>query len=395
MYDMDSQEAGQEEEGRHVGKLGPYKHAIDEVNDSSLNVRLVRQSTTTLTSHHGVTPKAYPRMLGLVLPKASSSQKSQSSSGIGETPLSNHSRGMHTPMANAALELGLPIPSYLYRAAYTPGLGIPNHQSFLCATSVIPSPGLSGLMSELLPHSCGDAAAEIRRSTLFPHAGTNLSMIDASIMNGLSPSLLVDQQHLPRPGMTRLDEIVASGLVAGALSRRFPNALPSLQDASEIMRSLHLPSSCLPLTRTHVDSSGSIMAEGFELSLQQVGDGTQHVGGTEFFPMVLHRALAELELVAGGTDIAAFLSHGRSFQIKDQARFEEKVLPCFFPRMKGFPSFQRQLNLYKFRRLGGAGLDRRSYSHELFVRHQPELARRMRRTRVKRCMRPLGSDDSA
>ena len=107
------------------------------------------------------------------------------------------------------------------------------------------------------------------------------------------------------------------------------------------------------------------------------------VGGPESFPMVLHRALAELELIDGGKSIATFLPAGRSFYIKNQALFAAHVLPVFFPKMKGFASFQRQLNLYDFRRVGGVGLDRGAYRHELFARDYPAMSCRMRRTKIK------------
>ena len=99
--------------------------------------------------------------------------------------------------------------------------------------------------------------------------------------------------------------------------------------------------------------------------------------------MVLHRALAELELIDGGKSIATFLPAGRSFYIKNQALFAAHVLPVFFPKMKGFASFQRQLNLYDFRRVGGVGLDRGAYRHELFARDYPAMSCRMRRTKIK------------
>ena len=109
------------------------------------------------------------------------------------------------------------------------------------------------------------------------------------------------------------------------------------------------------------------------------------VGGPESFPMVLHRVLAELELVGGGRSIATFLPDGRSFNIKNQALFASQVLPVFFPKMKGFASFQRQLNLYDFRRIGGGGPDRGAYRHELFVRDCPAVSCRMKRTKIKGC----------
>jgi hypothetical protein len=106
-------------------------------------------------------------------------------------------------------------------------------------------------------------------------------------------------------------------------------------------------------------------------------------GGPESFPMVLHRALADLELAEGGAEIATFLPDGKSFLIRNQFLFENRVLPVFFPKMKSFASFQRQLNLYDFKRVGGAGVNRGAYHHALFVRDNPDDVRRMKRTKLK------------
>jgi hypothetical protein len=103
----------------------------------------------------------------------------------------------------------------------------------------------------------------------------------------------------------------------------------------------------------------------------------------EMFPKLLHRALMQLDLVEGGAKIATFMPDGESFQIRDQLLFEKLVLPAFFPRMKGFASFQRQLNLYDFKRIGGAGIDRGAYHHAFFIREDPELSNQMKRTKIK------------
>jgi hypothetical protein len=101
--------------------------------------------------------------------------------------------------------------------------------------------------------------------------------------------------------------------------------------------------------------------------------------------MILHRALAELELSTGGADIAGFLPNGTSIHIRDQYRFESEILPIFFPKMKSFASFQRQLNLYDFQRTsdGSRHPDRGSYRHPLFVREFPALSEQMKRTKTK------------
>jgi hypothetical protein len=103
----------------------------------------------------------------------------------------------------------------------------------------------------------------------------------------------------------------------------------------------------------------------------------------ETFPMKLHRLLADLEQMDGGSKIAYFLPDGESFMIKDTLKFEQHTLPTYFPRMKQFASFQRQLNLYDFKRATGSGFGKGAYRHKLFVRAFPELSKSMKRTKIK------------
>jgi hypothetical protein len=111
----------------------------------------------------------------------------------------------------------------------------------------------------------------------------------------------------------------------------------------------------------------------------QTGMGAER----DTFPTILHRALTHLEHVVGGAKIATFLPEGTSFQIRSPFLFGRHVLPILFPNMKGFASFQRQLNLYDFKRIGGLGADRGGYCHPLFVRDNPASASEMKRTKIK------------
>lgn len=112
----------------------------------------------------------------------------------------------------------------------------------------------------------------------------------------------------------------------------------------------------------------------------------RRASGKETFPMKLHRLLSDLEHVDDGSSIATFLPDGMAFVIKDTAKFEKTVLKMYFPRMKNFSSFHRQLNLYDFERLGSfapVGQAKGAYSHTLFRRNQPSWAALMRPTRIK------------
>lgn len=79
--------------------------------------------------------------------------------------------------------------------------------------------------------------------------------------------------------------------------------------------------------------------------------------------------------------IVAWKPHGRAFQVYDTDLFVEKILPRFFKQSK-ITSFQRQLNLYGFRRILH-GKDTGAYYHELFLRSKPFLCKAMFRTKVK------------
>eukprot|EP00614_Pseudopedinella_elastica_P018095 CAMPEP_0172647066 /NCGR_PEP_ID=MMETSP1068-20121228/240561_1 /TAXON_ID=35684 /ORGANISM="Pseudopedinella elastica, Strain CCMP716" /LENGTH=515 /DNA_ID=CAMNT_0013461339 /DNA_START=612 /DNA_END=2159 /DNA_ORIENTATION=- len=63
--------------------------------------------------------------------------------------------------------------------------------------------------------------------------------------------------------------------------------------------------------------------------------------------------------------------HGESFFIRDQDEFCTRVLAKYFRHTK-LTSFQRQLNLYGFRRIT-KGPDTGAYSHPEFSRHHPEV----------------------
>lgn len=100
------------------------------------------------------------------------------------------------------------------------------------------------------------------------------------------------------------------------------------------------------------------------------------------FPQKLHQLLLDLEEKEGGTEIASFCSRGRAFSIHKPKEFVADVMPKYF-RMSCFPSFQRQLNLYSFKRIShgpyGGG-----YYHENFVKQLPMLCLEMQRKKSKR-----------
>lgn len=103
-------------------------------------------------------------------------------------------------------------------------------------------------------------------------------------------------------------------------------------------------------------------------------------GSMDTFPFKLYRMLSILEDL-GFHDIIAWKSHGRSFQVLHGDKFVKVVLPKFFKQTK-LTSFQRQLNLYGFKRLLN-GPDMGAYYHPLFLREKQFLCKAIFRTKVK------------
>jgi hypothetical protein len=100
-------------------------------------------------------------------------------------------------------------------------------------------------------------------------------------------------------------------------------------------------------------------------------------GVSTTFPERLHQLLTENKF----SDIVCWMPHGRCFKVTKTKEFETLVMSAYFTHTK-ITSFQRQLNLYGFKRIT-KGPDRGSYYHELFLRGMPKLCTRMRRQKVK------------
>jgi hypothetical protein len=103
-------------------------------------------------------------------------------------------------------------------------------------------------------------------------------------------------------------------------------------------------------------------------------------GVTQPFPEKLHEML-DSETSPAAQAVVSWLPHGRAFVVRKPKEFTSKIMPTYFRQTK-LTSFQRQLNLYGFRRIT-QGADAGAYYHELFLRGRPSLSQRMVRQKVK------------
>eukprot|EP00957_Ditylum_brightwellii_P071140 5407360-Ditylum_brightwellii.AAC.1 len=140
-------------------------------------------------------------------------------------------------------------------------------------------------------------------------------------------------------------------------------------------------STATPTTTTTTNSKSKSIYNDASLHTDPTPDTRRNRGGvTEPFPEKLHRMLhyAHTENL---TDIVSFFPHGRAFAIHKASMFVSRIMPNFF-RQTRLTSFQRQLNLYGFKRIG-TGPDTGGYYHELFLKGRPGLCVNMKRTKVK------------
>ena len=105
-------------------------------------------------------------------------------------------------------------------------------------------------------------------------------------------------------------------------------------------------------------------------------------GVTQPFPEKLYEMLANESSPEGDPNsVVSWLPHGRAFIVRKPKLFTSRIMPTYFRQTK-LTSFQRQLNLYGFRRIT-QGADAGAYYHELFLRGRAQLCMRMVRQKVK------------
>lgn len=109
-------------------------------------------------------------------------------------------------------------------------------------------------------------------------------------------------------------------------------------------------------------------------------------GVTIPFPYKLHIMLDRMEAHAAegcllGKSIVGWQPHGRAFKVHKKKEFVATIMPLFFKQTK-YASFQRQLNLYGFKRITARGPDNGAVWHNCFVRNQTHLVQNMVRRKI-------------
>jgi hypothetical protein len=96
----------------------------------------------------------------------------------------------------------------------------------------------------------------------------------------------------------------------------------------------------------------------------------------EAFPKKLYRIIDDAKK-NGHDDIISFFPHGRAFAIHRPKEFVEEIMPKYMSTSR-MTSFQRQLNLYNFKRIT-EGKDRGGYYHEYFLQGRKGLLTKIKR----------------
>jgi hypothetical protein len=116
-----------------------------------------------------------------------------------------------------------------------------------------------------------------------------------------------------------------------------------------------------------------------EVEEDEAAEDEEDHPANDTFPFKLHRMLEHAEK-NDLDDVISFSEEGKSFSIHKPRDFVSGIMPKYFTTSR-MSSFQRQLNLYGFRRVT-EGRDKGSYFHKYFVKGRRGLCKKIKRKKA-------------
>jgi hypothetical protein len=202
-----------------------------------------------------------------------------------------------------------------------------------------------------------------------PAFGNARNTSDSMIQGQLPPSFLGGgQEEIPGRGqlLPRTDAVTTS-----ALNIKVPGYLEA-KVGEEVDASLNKST-----VKTEAEDATEDASEEEEEEAEDTG--REEDPNNDTFPHKLYRMVAEAE-EEGNDNIVSFFAHGKAFAIHKPHDFVREIMPKYFTTSR-MSSFQRQLNLYGFRRIT-EGQDKGGYFHDSFLKGRKKLIKKIKRKKT-------------